>query len=45
MMELYGWQDNELSLFSTNIDEDMDNTFMFLKSNLYMGGGDNKYYF
>lgn len=29
--------------FLQTVDE--DNTFMFLKSYLYMGGGDNKYYF
>lgn len=36
---------NSIYFLQTVIDEDVDNTFMFLKSNLYMGGGDNKYYF
>lgn len=31
--------------FLQTVIDDMDNIFMFLKSNLYMGGGDNKYYF
>lgn len=46
MIELYCWQDrNYVYFLQTVIDEHMDNIFLFLKSDLYMGGGNNKYYF
>lgn len=45
MIEIYCQDMNYVYFLQTVIDEDMGNIFMFLKSNLYMGGGNNKYYF
>lgn len=45
-IEIYCQDMNYVYFLQTVIDEDMGNIFMFLKSNLYMGGGgDNKYCF